>query len=79
MHVPDASDVLLVCHVVLLVMKGLAAVVAFQNVMANVNTVKLDAILVMMYIVGHVVFLQLTLEVAVKLAMDTHAKELNNY
>ena len=67
------------CHVALLVMKGLAAVVAFQNVMANVNTVKLDAILVMMYIVGHAVFLQLILEVAAKLAMDTHANELNNY
>ena len=67
------------CHVVLVVMKGLAAVVAFQNVMANVNTVKLDAILVMMYIVGHVVFLQLILEAVAKQAMDIHVKELNNY
>ena len=65
------------CHVVLLVMKGLAAVVAFQNVMANVNTVKLDAILVMMYIVGHVHYL-IVVAVA-KQAMDIHVKELNNY
>ena len=65
------------CHAVFLVMKDLAAVLAFQNVMANVNTVKLDAILVMMYIVGHVDYL--IVAAAAKLAMDTHVKEINNY
>ena len=46
--------------------------------MANASTAKLDAILVMMYIVGHALFLRLTLVAVVKLVMGMHAKELNN-
>ena len=39
MHAPYASDALVACHVVLVVMKGLVDVVAFQNAMMNANTV----------------------------------------
>ena len=39
MHVPDASDVLLVCHVlVILALIFSVGVVVLQNVLANANT-----------------------------------------
>ena len=39
MLAPYVSDVLVECHVVLVVTKGLVDVVAFQNAMVSANTV----------------------------------------
>ena len=40
MHAPYASDALVACHhVVLVVTKGLVDVIAFQNAMVSANTV----------------------------------------